>query len=70
MGLGTQHFGTFAPGFLSGTCLSIAVLAALAFVMRKWTTSWVGEGGRARHDADVAAAAGHEVAAHSVRSAA
>jgi NNP family nitrate/nitrite transporter-like MFS transporter len=51
MGVGKEQFGSFAPGFLSGTLLAVAVLAALALVMRQWTSTWVGEGGRARPDA-------------------
>lgn len=49
MGLGAKYTGLgFTPGFLAGTLLSICILIALALVMRRWTSSWVGEGGRAR----------------------
>jgi NNP family nitrate/nitrite transporter-like MFS transporter len=48
MGLGKQHWGSFGPGFLSGTLLAVAVLIALVMVTKKWTSSWIGEGGKAR----------------------
>ncbi|MBI5759565.1 MAG: MFS transporter, partial [Planctomycetales bacterium] len=48
MGYGKSAFGSYAPGFLLGTLLAVGVLAALAIVMREWTTTWVGEGGKAR----------------------
>jgi NNP family nitrate/nitrite transporter-like MFS transporter len=48
MGYSKSMVGSYAPGFLLGTLLSVGALAALALVMRKWTTSWVGEGGKAR----------------------
>ena len=47
MGLGKQTTGSFGPGFLSLTILAAAVLVVLAMVQRRWTTSWVGAGGRA-----------------------
>ena len=47
MGLGKQTTGGFGPGFLSLTLLAGAVLVVLAMVSRRWTTSWVGAGGRA-----------------------
>lgn len=47
MGLGKQYFGSFTPGFLSGTLLTIFVMFALALVKRNWTTTWVGQHGRA-----------------------
>jgi NNP family nitrate/nitrite transporter-like MFS transporter len=47
MGFSKQYTGTFSAGFLSGAVLSIAVLIALGLVMKSWTTTWVGEGGRA-----------------------
>ncbi|HRJ77614.1 MAG: Nitrate transporter [Planctomycetes bacterium] len=52
MGVGSKYSGMgFTPGFLAGTALSICILVALAMVMKKWTTTWVGEGGRALPDA-------------------
>ena len=51
MGLGSKYTGAgFTPGFLAGTALSICILVALALVMKTWTSTWVGEGGKARHD--------------------
>jgi NNP family nitrate/nitrite transporter-like MFS transporter len=47
MGIGRQVSGSFAPGFLGGTALSIVVLLTLRVVSRRWTKTWVGEGGRA-----------------------
>lgn len=47
MGTGKQYTGSFAPGFLSGTVLSVVVLVALFAVNRRWTRTWVGEGGKA-----------------------
>ena len=51
MGVGSKYTGMgFTPGFLAGTALSICILVALALVMKKWTSTWVGEGGKARVD--------------------
>lgn len=50
MGLGMQQTGSFGPGFLSGTLLAIGVLGTLLLVMRQWTRTWVGEGGKAREE--------------------
>ena len=49
MGLGKQHYGSFTPGFLGGAFLTVAALVALAMVSGKWTSTWVGKGGKA-HD--------------------
>lgn len=49
MGLGKQYLGSFTPGFLSGTLLTIIVIAALAKVTHHWTTTWVTRHGKA-HD--------------------
>jgi NNP family nitrate/nitrite transporter-like MFS transporter len=54
MGLGRQHTAwSFTPGFLSGTALAVLVGAVLAMVMKSWTSTWVGEGGKARPEDDV-----------------
>lgn len=47
MGLGKQYFGSFTPGFLSGATLTIVSIVTLALVSRRWTSSWVGKGGKA-----------------------
>jgi NNP family nitrate/nitrite transporter-like MFS transporter len=48
MGLGKEKMGSFAPGFLSGTALSVLLLVTLRGVTKRWTATWVGEGGKAR----------------------
>lgn len=48
MGLGKQHLGSFTPGFLAGTLLTVVVMIALAIVNKQWTSTWVGEGGKAK----------------------
>ncbi len=51
MGMGSQYTSAgFMPGFAAGTLLSILILVALALVTKKWTSTWVGEGGKARVD--------------------
>lgn len=47
MGLGMAKFGSFTPGFVAGALLTVASLVALALVTRSWTSSWVGEHGKA-----------------------
>lgn len=47
MGYSQKYSGSFAPGFLMGTLLALGVLAALGLVMREWTSTWVGSGGKA-----------------------
>lgn len=39
------RFGSFGPGFLSGTLLAVGMLSCLAMVTQTWTSSWVGAGG-------------------------
>ena len=51
MGAGMEWSGTYALGFLLVVGLAIAGLAWLRLVARRWTSTWVGAGGRAR-DAD------------------
>lgn len=63
MGLGAKYTGAgYTPGFLAGTSLSICIVVALALVMKKWTNTWVGEGGKAhtekKHGSAVAHAGG------------
>lgn len=47
MGMGKQYAGSFSPGFLAGTFLTVGVFVALALVHKQWTSTWVGEDGRA-----------------------
>lgn len=47
MGWSKTTFGSFMPGFLSGTLLAVGMLVCLTLVVGDWTTSWVGVGGRA-----------------------
>ncbi len=47
MGKSMTYTGNFGAGFLSGTLLAVVVLAALSLVIREWTTTWVGAGGKA-----------------------
>jgi NNP family nitrate/nitrite transporter-like MFS transporter len=47
MGYGMKATGSFAPGFLSGTLLTVTALFVLLAVVREWTTTWVGAGGKA-----------------------
>jgi NNP family nitrate/nitrite transporter-like MFS transporter len=49
MGWSKTSFGTFAPGFLSGTVLASGMLLCLLLVVKNWTASWVGAGGVALH---------------------
>ena len=48
MGLGKQYLGSFTPGFLSGTLLATGVLVALGLVNKRWISTWVAKGGKAR----------------------
>ncbi len=47
--------GSFAPGFLAGTVLTVMAMLALGTVTRQWTSSWVGAGGKAIGTEDSAA---------------
>jgi len=48
MGMGKQYLGSFAPGFVSGALLTLCVMVALSLVTKRWTSTWVGEGGKAK----------------------
>lgn len=61
MGVGRERVGSFAPGFLSGTVLAIVVIVTLALVMKRWTTTWVGAGGKAL-DAEPTVPGAHQAA--------
>ncbi|MDP2727508.1 MAG: MFS transporter, partial [Dehalococcoidia bacterium] len=50
MGVGRELTGSFAPGFLAGSLLSAIVVLTLFLVMKQWTGTWVGAGGKALHE--------------------
>jgi NNP family nitrate/nitrite transporter-like MFS transporter len=50
MGLSYQYTGSFSLGFLSGAALSLLGLIAIGVMMREWTSTWVGAGGKAIAD--------------------
>ncbi|MBI5886044.1 MAG: NarK/NasA family nitrate transporter [Deltaproteobacteria bacterium] len=47
MGISMQQTGTFAWGFVAFAILAVAVILLLRYAQRRWTKTWVGEGGRA-----------------------
>jgi len=47
LGQSKQHTGSFAAGFAAYAVFALLVLVMLRIVSRKWTRTWVGEGGRA-----------------------
>jgi MFS transporter, NNP family, nitrate/nitrite transporter len=47
MGLGKQKMGTFTPGFLTLLGVTVLALLALTLVARRWSSTWVGVGGKA-----------------------
>lgn len=49
MGISKQYLGSFSGGFIFFGAMSIVALIVLRVVQRRWTTSWVGEGGKALH---------------------
>lgn len=53
MGLGRQYSGSFTPGFLAGAILATLSLLAVIKVSGRWTTSWAGEGGKARTEQEI-----------------
>lgn len=62
MGMGKQYMGSFTPGFLGGTLLTLGVIAALWVVTKQWTTTWVGKHGKALEHHPHHAATGHSKA--------
>ncbi len=50
MGYSREVTGSFAPGFLAGSLLAAGVFVALMLVMKQWTATWVGAGGKAHVD--------------------
>lgn len=53
LGQSKQHTGSFAAGFAAYAVFALFVLVMLRIVSRKWTRTWVGEGGRALAPASV-----------------
>ena len=51
MGWSMQYIGNYSLGFIIYGITAIVALATLLIVQRKWTTSWVGEGGKALPEA-------------------
>lgn len=49
MGMSKQYLGSFSGGFIFFGALSLVALVVLRVVQRRWTTSWVGAGGKALH---------------------
>ena len=47
LGQSKQHTGSFATGFAAYAIFATAVLVVLRTVSKRWTTTWVGAGGRA-----------------------
>jgi NNP family nitrate/nitrite transporter-like MFS transporter len=47
MGQSKQITGTYLWGFVGFACVPAAMLLLLRLVQRRWTTTWVGRGGRA-----------------------
>ncbi len=47
LGQSKQHTGSYALGFAGYAAFAVLVLIMLRVVSRRWTTSWVGKGGRA-----------------------
>ncbi|MBI5182638.1 MAG: NarK/NasA family nitrate transporter [Nitrospirae bacterium] len=51
MGLSKQYYGTFSYGFLLWAGIAGVIFIMYLKVQRRWTTSWVGKGGRALQSA-------------------
>lgn len=50
MGVSKQRTGTFAPGFVVGILLTLTAFVMMLLVSRRWTSTWVGVGGKALPD--------------------
>jgi NNP family nitrate/nitrite transporter-like MFS transporter len=50
LGSGKEWSGSYGPGLASIAVVAIVAFGLLALVQRRWTTTWVGAGGRARAD--------------------
>ncbi|MBS4027691.1 MAG: MFS transporter [Ignavibacteriales bacterium] len=48
MGLSKQYSGTFLWGFVSFSIIAVIALVVLRVAQKKWTRTWVEEGGKAR----------------------
>jgi len=51
MGISKQYTGSFASGFIAFIVLTAAVFIVMRVVQRRWTTTWVGKGGKALTEA-------------------
>jgi NNP family nitrate/nitrite transporter-like MFS transporter len=47
LGQSKQHTGSYADGFIVYAALAFSVLIMMRIVSRRWTSTWVGKGGRA-----------------------
>lgn len=47
MGLSKQYYGTFSGGFLLWAAIGGGIFFMYLVVKKRWTTTWVGEGGKA-----------------------
>lgn len=47
MGYSKQHLGSYQYGFIVWGALAVGIFFMYLVVQRKWTTSWVGKGGKA-----------------------
>ncbi|HAG50042.1 MAG: MFS transporter [Deltaproteobacteria bacterium GWC2_42_51] len=47
MGYSQEYTGSFSMGFVVYAITAVAALSLMMIVQRRWTTSWVGKGGRA-----------------------
>jgi len=47
MGLSKQYFGTFSGGFLLWAAIGSGIFFMYLVVKKRWTTTWVGKGGKA-----------------------
>lgn len=49
MGFSKQYLGSFSGGFIFFGLFGVFALVMLRVVQKRWTRTWVGEGGKARH---------------------
>ncbi|MBK8255936.1 MAG: MFS transporter [Polyangiaceae bacterium] len=54
MGQSKQHTGSYFGGFLAFAGLAVVAFVVLRVAQRRWTRTWVSEGGRARLEAPIA----------------